>query len=307
MKMKKNLRFLIGFILVIGFSASVRAQGYYLPTMNNNVCKYLMGKVLVYAVFVDTKYTNPWTTHDIRSTMDSVQAAMDWILVNAAKDSIPLKIEIKAHSKKTVMPIPCNFTYRTLGPTAKRILTGNGGYWVEGTRNLDRWADKISKVATTHLMPDTSSIIYTQIKPKGRNEFMLRIRDLYKYDNVALMFFINNYNADEYSLAMHTAHDWTVEYAIISHKSPRVIAHHFLHLFGALDLYFLPYGKRKKMKKMTARASEVAPNEIMAWTVKNIDKLEISNFTKYLIGWKPILDAETKKNYLGGNVNTAEY
>lgn len=276
------------------------AQGYYLPTVNNNVCKYLQGKVLVYAIFVDTKYTNTWTTFDMQSTMDSIQTAMDWIKEKSRKDSVALDIKIKAHSQKKILPIKNNFTRRTLGGTARGIMTGNGGYWVEGTSLLDRWADKISKEATRHLMPDTSSMIRNQISAKGRNEFMLRVRDLYKYDNVALMFFINNYNADEYSLTMHAAHDWSVEYCIISHKSPRDIAHHFLHLFGALDLYYLPYGKRKKMKKMKARACLVAPNEVMAWNKKNIDKLEISNFTRYLIGWRPILDQETKKNFLAG-------
>jgi hypothetical protein len=300
--LRSKLFQLVFLLITVLYPLEQMAQGYYLPTVNNNVCKYLQGKVMVYAIFVDTKYTNVWTAHDMESTLDSVQIAMDWIKEQSLRDSVALDIRVKAHSQKKILPIRANFTYKTLGGTAKYIATGNAGYYVGGTMFLDRWADKVSKEATKILIPDTSSMIRNQIKPKGRNEFMLRVRDVYKYDNVALMFFINNYNADEYSLTLHAAHDWTVEYCIISHKSPRDIAHHFLHLFGALDLYYLPYGRRKKMKKMKARACLVAPNEVMAWNKKNIDKLEISNFTRYLIGWKPILDEETRKNFLSGGM-----
>lgn len=39
-----------------------------LASRDNNFCKVLKGRVVVYAIFVDSKYTNPWSDYDVRST-----------------------------------------------------------------------------------------------------------------------------------------------------------------------------------------------------------------------------------------------
>jgi hypothetical protein len=79
-----------------------------------------------------------------------------------------------------------------------------------------------------------------------------------------------------------------VEFAIVSYKYPSEIAHYFLRLYGAADLFQTPL--RKSNKKIQMAASNF-PNEIMLDPyAKAIWSLEISEFTKYLIGWTNELD-----------------
>ena len=50
-----------------------------ISTVNNNACKKIIGKVVLYAIFVDTKETHPWTAYDIKTTLDSIQKSTVWI------------------------------------------------------------------------------------------------------------------------------------------------------------------------------------------------------------------------------------
>lgn len=134
-----------------------------------------------------------------------------------------------------------------------------------------------------------------------------KLRDIHKTDNVALIYFINNYYQEEISVAIDTQSETNVEFAIVSFKSPSVIAHEFLHLFGAWDLYVTPYDKKRKNKKKKKLAMEYFPNEIMAFTYRNIDSLQIGDFTKYLIGWKSEIPADFNKLLLGKKLKPAKY
>jgi hypothetical protein len=66
------------------------------------------------------------------------------------------------------------------------------------------------------------------------------------------MIFVNGFS---HSLSSAKYHGLGPEYSILTCKNSATIAHEFLHLFGAIDLY---------------------PNEIMRITHKNIDKLMLS-------------------------------
>ena len=84
------------------------------------------------------------------------------------------------------------------------------------------------------------------------------------------MIFVNGFFHSLSSATYHANyHGLGPEYSILTCKNPATIAHEFLHLFGAIDLY---------------------PNEIMRITHKNIDKLMLSPITKYYIGWQDALD-----------------
>ena len=48
-------------------------------TVRNNVCKSLENKTVLYAVFVDSEGTHPWTEYDISSTLDSIQVSINWL------------------------------------------------------------------------------------------------------------------------------------------------------------------------------------------------------------------------------------
>jgi hypothetical protein len=271
---------------------------YHIDTVNNNVCKKLKDDVVLYAIFVDSKYTGYWTQFDIESTLDSIQKAMNWIEKQAAKEGVNLHISIAYHQNKKTIPIKGQLSRRSLYQT----LFSNFG-----KKNVDKWADKIAKTALTAYKPDTSSVIKTKITPKNRENLLARLRDIYKTDNVALMYFINNFYSNEISVVLHAGSDDSPEYGIVSYKFPGIIAHEFLHLFGALDLYVSPFDKKRKFKKRKAFAMKEFPNEIMAFPHRRINTLTISTFTKYLIGWQHTLEPRYKDMLIGKKIKIAHY
>ena len=179
---------------------SIKKKGeVHIASVNNNVCKKLVGDVVLYAIFVDSKYTNPWTEYDIYSTIDSIQKAMCWIEEKSIAAGIPLNITIDYHQdNNTIVPIANNLSKKTLSATL---------FAPYGVRNIDRWADKIGNSALKTFGPDTSKITRTKIQPKNRERLIARLRDKHKTDNVALLYFINNYYKDEISVALHIASD----------------------------------------------------------------------------------------------------
>ncbi|MBN2610383.1 MAG: hypothetical protein JXB00_02400 [Bacteroidales bacterium] len=300
--------FIVTFIIVLMISCSVinfqsadKDLVYRIPTVNNNVCKTLRGHVILYAIFVDSKETKPWTEYDIFSAMDSVNSAINWIEEQALQDSIFLNIDLVCHENEGVIPIDNKLARKNLTPT----LFGQSS--ASGIKSVDKWADMIAKTAAKSLGPDTSKITRTKIQPLDRDKLVARLRDIYKTDNVALMYFINNYYTDEVSVALHTAEDYNIEYAVVSFKNTPVIAHEFLHLFGALDLYIAPWDKDRQGRKKKKFAMQEFPNEIMAFPYRKIEKLEISPFTKYLIGWQDKMDDRYKDMILGKKINVESY
>ncbi len=278
----------------------LRPKGdYHIASVENNVCKKLEKKVIMYCVFVDTKYTNSWTTFDIESALDSVRKAMNWIEDQADLSDIGLNIKVDYHqTKKKVVPIRQNFPRKTLSGT---LLS------VNGVKYLDRWADKIGKKVLSVYPKDTSTITATKVKPKDRERLLAKLRDIHKTDNVALVYFVNNYYTDEISVAVHTAQDDSPEYAVVSFKEPSVIAHEFLHLFGAWDLYITPYDNARKARKKKSFAMREFPDEIMAFADRKIESLEISPLTRYLIGWDDNLDPNYVKMIFNKKIRLAKY
>ncbi len=270
---------------------------YHIDTVNNNVCKKLKGKVVLYAIFVDSKYTGIWTQYDINSTLDSISKAMRWIEEQAKKNGVDLSIQVEYHKNKKLIPIEANFSKKTLSATL---------FGLNGVRNVDRWADKIAKEALKSLGEDTTTIT-RKIKPKDRENLLARLRDIYKTDNVALLYFINNFYTDEISVVLHSHEDYSPEYGIVSYKFPGIIAHEFLHLFGAIDFYLSPFDRKRKVKKKKEFAMKEFPNSIMAFPYRRLSTLEICSFTKYLIGWDNELEQKYKDMLIGKQIKIAKY
>jgi hypothetical protein len=268
----------------------------------NNVCKILKGRVIVYAIFVDSKHSKPWTKYDINSTLDSLKIGMDWIMQKANADCIDLNIEIDFHkTAKGTIPIYNDFPRRTLSGTLYKTPL------FSGIKDIYRWADKIAIEAGKSLPRDTSWIIRTQNKANNRERLVARLRDIHKTDNIALMYFINNYYAEEVSVTFDINSHENVEFSIVSFKKPAVIAHEFLHLFGAWDLYITPFDTKRSAIKKKKQAMELFPNEIMAFAYKDIDSLEIGQFTKYAIGWEKQLDKKYSDLILGKGLKPIKY
>ena len=79
----------------------------------NNVCKDLKGDVLLYFVFVDTKTTSPWTEFDIRSTIDSMDVAINWLEKQADNNKVDLVIKTDYYIGKDFATLTRNLPYGT--------------------------------------------------------------------------------------------------------------------------------------------------------------------------------------------------
>lgn len=271
---------------------------YHIASVDNNVCKKLNGNVLLYSVFVDSKSTGVWTKHDIFSTLDSINSALRWVEKQAQKNGISLSINLDYHQNGKVIPLAANFQKKTLSGT---LFSQNG------IKAVDKWADQIAKEALKVYGTDTSTVVKTKLKPKDRENLLARLRDINRTDNVALIYFINNFYTSEISVVLHSHDGESPEYGVVSSKNPGVIAHEFLHLFGAHDLYQTPFDKGKKMKKKKEFAMKVFPNEIMAFPHRRLSTLEISSYTKYLIGWDNQLDDKYKDMLIGKKIKVVKY
>jgi hypothetical protein len=99
---------------------------------------------------------------------------------------------------------------------------------------------------------------------------------------------VNNYYRVDISVPVNIYNTDDVEFAIVSYKYPSEIAHNILALYGAAPLYKSTY--RYKESKINFAQKEF-PDEIMLDPyAKNINALNIDEFTQYLIGWKDKLD-----------------
>lgn len=270
----------------------------HVATVDNNVCKRLKGRVVIYGVFVDSKVGGVWSTHDIRSTLDSVHVAADWIMAQAKDRGVELDIVVASHEKGGVVPVRSELPRGGLGG----LLHG-----MNPASSLDRWADKACRQVRSAFPRDTARITLTKHAPKDRERLIAALRDRHGTDNVALILFINNYYGSETSVAVHTGSTTAIEYAAVAFKRPAVIAHEFLHLFGALDLYITPYDDRKQAEKRKQFAMQRFPKEVMAFPFRGLDSLEIGTLTEYLIGWRREPLREDEALLTGGKVRLARY
>lgn len=251
-------------------------------TRDRNVCKHLKDSVIIYAIFVDVDQFHPWTVYDIESTLDSINKASNWIKHQA--DSLGKKLSIRVvnheqgskysfHEKKAKVISSLNLEY--LGSTKRKH-----------SNHVEGWTNTISKYAGRSVPKRTSSKVGTPNKIVNTERLIAALRDNYETDNIALMFFVNGYYEDFPSVTFNTGIDSKVEYSIITTKNPSIIAHEFLHLFGAIDLYpnaNYPFFNYTEIAKRY-------PNELMRIQHKSIDKLSLSPITRYYIGWQDSLD-----------------
>ena len=254
----------------------------YRKGISNNVCKTLKDNVLVYFIFVDSQETSPWTEFDIRSTIDSMEVAIKWLEMMAARNGISLNI-IKDYyigNEYTTIkrPLP-------MGSVKNSLFEPS---FAKGLKELNAWADNIAKRAGATLNITEKDGIPEIKNPKNKERLVAYLRDANEVESVALLFMLNNYYKNDISTSINTMNTDDVEFSILSYKYPAVIAHSILHLFGAADLYETEYRRNEKKIEL---AKNFFPNDIMQDPyAKDINSLEIGEFTKYLIGWSANLD-----------------
>jgi hypothetical protein len=269
--------FLLIFISGFGFKRTDYRDGMY-----KNVCKDLRNNVLVYFVFVDSKITSPWTEFDIRSTLDSMKTAMQWIEDQARQNNVQLNIISDYFIGKDYTTIKRNLPFETV---IKSAYTPNLSKGLEG---LNFWADNIAKKIGTEVQIVEKDGIPEIQNPRNKERLVAHLRDEKQVESVVLLYMVNNYFRDDISLPMNHLDTKEVEFAIVSYKYPAIIAQNILNLFGASDLSKTIYRRNEKKIKL---AGEFFPNDIMQDVyAKSLKNLEIGEYTKYLIGWTTKLD-----------------
>jgi hypothetical protein len=275
---------IIGVVFTITSSLTFKKVDYR-EAMFKNVCKNFRNDVLIYFIFVDSKETAPWSEFDIKSTIDSMAMARKWLMEQAARNNIPLNIKTDYFIGKEFSTINRSLPYGTVQKTA---VTPN---LKKGLQNINDWADQIArKTGSTFNLTQKDGI--PEVKsPRNKERLIAYLRDEYKVESVALLFFVNNYYRTDISLPVNTMTDEDIEFAIVSYKYPSEIAHNVLHLYGAADIYPTIFRRNEKKAK---ELESMFPNEIMRDPyAKNIRDMDISDYTKYLIGW----DSNYKQEY----------
>jgi hypothetical protein len=251
--------------------------------MNKNVCKSFRNEVLAYFIFVDSKETAPWTEYDMRSTLDSVAIAINWLNKQAEKNTVKMRIRANYYVGNPYSTIKKDLA---MGSVQKTLTTPS---LKKGIAEMNLWADAIAKkVGGSVTMPEKDGIPETK-NPKNKERLIAHLRDENTVESVALIFLVNNYYRSDISTTINTFVDEDVEFAVVSYKYPAEIAHNILGLFGAAPLYKTTF--RRNDKKINL-ALQLFPNDIMQDPyAKSINKLEIGPVTKYLIGWNDNLES----------------
>lgn len=253
---------------------------------HNNVCKDLKGNVLVYIIFVDNRDTAPWTEFDIRTTLDSLNAAVRWINQQAIKSNRSLNLITDYYIGPEYTPVKRALPQSTIQESVTQ------GRFSQGIDVLNQWADYVAKRAGSTLNIQQKDGIPEIPTPKNVERLIAFLRDEKQAESVALLFMLNNYYKNDISIPVNHLNDKDIEFAIISYKYPAVIAQNILSLFGAADLYKTVYRKNEKKIRL---AKDLFPKDIMqdTYAVK-IDQYNLGNLTKYLIGWETDLDERYK-------------
>lgn len=218
----------------------------------------MVGNVLVYVVFVETKNSYKWDSFDVNSTMDSLNKALSWIEAQAKKSNIEkLRFTVDNYRNDSTQYIYQNIK----GGSFKKLISKYG------TEEVDKWGDKVVKKA---------------FDVKNRAELIADLRNTYSVESVALIYMVNNYFRSDFSYAFNTGSNEDVEYAVMSTKEPSRIAQEILSLFGAHYLHNHPSVGDKRNR---GRLKKMFPYDIMADPKKNIQQLYVGEITQYYIGW----------------------
>ena len=248
---------------------------------NRNICKELKGKVLVYMVFVDSKDHDLWTDFDINTAFKSAGEAADWLMASAKKNNVQMDIEIKYFQSGKMRTVALDLPAATVAKSLSFPSIPIGIY------RLNKWADKVAgAVGKKVKFPGEvdNSIIK---KPKDNVELISKLRDIYRVENVALIYLLNNNFTNDISIVLNTTSDKQIEYAVASYKSPTTLAREILKLFGAQDFKEDPFKKGKSNDAAIAQW----PNDIMSNAKDPLEKLELGSLTQYLVGWKNTPDS----------------
>jgi hypothetical protein len=278
---KKIFLIVLAMLMLVPVSYKINRVDYR-DARYKNVCKDLKGDVLLYFMFIDSKYTTPWTEFDIQSTIDSIRAAINWIHLQARDNNITLNIKADFYIGPEYTTIKRNLPEATV----RESLTEPNTKQVK--ENIRRWSDGVARIAGQSVTLRQKDGIPEVKTPKNKERLVAFLRDENKVESVALFYLVNNYYKSDISMPVNTFTTNDIEFAIVSYKYPSEIAHNFLHLYGASDMYKTLL-RRNERNIRTLKG--LYPNGIMQEPFgKDLNELDISDYTRYLIGWTDELD-----------------
>jgi hypothetical protein len=242
---------------------------------DRNVCKKLVGEVLVYPVFVQEKKGELWTKEDRLQYLDSLQVALMWIQKQAAADQIKLNFIIHAHPKVMKKGLPGKSISGALA-----MLDGSKSFV-----KFNKHYDGISKRVSPSI--EKEEVLKPLVKKiKSRERLIAKLRNVYQVESVVLMFIHKPQDLSHLYLNLNSLTNKDVEYIVTTFQAPTVISYQVLQLYGAATMMYNSGKKREKASKLIVK--DKFPNDIMAGLGKTIQSLEIGEYTKYLIGWSNI-------------------
>jgi hypothetical protein len=195
-----------------------------------------------------------------------------------------MKIKTDYYIGSDYTPINKNLPQGTL----KTTLEKSGLH--DGLEEINQWADGIARRAGASFQVAEKDGIPEIRNPRNKERLIAYLRDEYNVESVALLYLLNNYYRNDISVQVNTGDTKDVEFAVVSYKYPSEIAHNFLHLFGAADLFQTPFRKNEKKIKF---AEQAFPNDIMQDPyARNIWNLEMGEYTRFLVSWGSELKTE---------------
>lgn len=177
--MRKGLLFLTGLIF-LGACTIVRTN--YIveydkvpQTKNQNVCKFMDDSLLVYAIFVDVDIYHPWTEFDVRSTMDSLQKATQWLESQGVKYNKKVHFDIIRHEQSNKWTI-----YERRAKTSLSLNGLKANIPKKNMRKLNPWADAIAAYAGRGIKYSPLGKIAKRLKINNKENLVLALRDKFK-------------------------------------------------------------------------------------------------------------------------------
>ncbi len=263
-------------ICLLFFSCSSRKKIDARWARDRNVATKLMGKTVVYTVFIDSKSTLPWSGFDIKSTKDSLEKVFSWIAHEGKKynqefEILPVYAEPKG--KKS---------FKKKLPYSSLSKAFSDGDYTKGSK-LEKWASGIVKKLDKGIKLPNNESLPKKPKLDAFHKLVEKVKKNYNADNVVINFMLNNYYIVDVSAVLNNMTDKDCEFAINSGKNVNLLAAQFLSLFGAQNLSSGSYGTYEV--KAIGLAKQDFPNDVMVDFDSDIVNLNIGSYTAYLIGW----------------------
>lgn len=267
-------------ISMIGACGTTVKKDFSWPGMNFNVCKSLRGKVVVYSVFINTKKTDKWLEEDMEEVKKAMAEGFEWIEGKAEANDVELEFDLQYWDslKEPFKDFPGYAGNKKKAKKSDEELNVDH-------KKLMKWADACVK----KLGPKLPVQVYNDSMPhvgipNDMERFIARIRDENECSSVLFFWLLKTPKENSFTYAANIIDNENVEFVVSSFKRPSLFAFDALRLFGALPAYL---GSNLSIaSKQINKLKKEYPDDIMVDPFRDLDNVEISEFTQYMLGWR---------------------